>query len=176
MENHTTEAVARRNVQRYLRQLSYFEPEIPPPPIDGVSGADTTAALRAFQRLNGLPATGEADRETFTMLYAAYLASIEEHSLPEAVSLFPSLPEGYTLTQGNDTPIVRLVQFLLMEISAVFDAASVVSESGVYDSATAQAVSDLQYRSLLPVTGNMDKATWNALAHAYGDHLLYTDP
>ena len=51
-----------------------------------------------------------------------------------------------------------------------------VIESGVYDEATSEAVGDLQYRNLLPVTGNMDKSTWNALARAYGLYLLYIEP
>lgn len=176
MNQHPTEREARRNVQRYLRQLSYFEPAIPPPPIDGVEGEDTTAAIKAFQKLEGLKETGTVDADTFDLLFAAYLASIEEHTLPDSISPFPATPEGYTLTPGNGTPIVRLVQFMLREISAIYDMSANVIESGVYDAATSEAVGDLQYRNLLPVTGNMDKSTWNALARAYSLYLLYIEP
>lgn len=176
MNQHPTEREARRNIQRYLRQLSYFEPALPAPPIDGVEGGDTTAAIKAFQKLEGLPETGTVDDTTFDLLFESYISSLEEHSLPESISPFPGTPEGYTLTPGNSTPIVRLVQLMLREISAIYDMSANVIESGVYDEATSEAVGDLQYRNLLPVTGNMDKSTWNALARAYGLYLLYIEP
>lgn len=68
MNQHPTEREARRNIQRYLRQLSYFEPAIPSPPIDGVEGGDTTAAIKAFQKLEGLPETGTVDDTTFDLI------------------------------------------------------------------------------------------------------------
>ena len=71
---------------------------------------------------------------------------------------------------------MRLVQLMLREISAIYDMSANVIESGVYDEATSEAIGDLQYRNLLPVTGNMDKSTWNALARAYGLYLLYIEP
>ena len=64
---------------------------------------------------------------------------------------------------------------MLGEISAIYDLTA-VDETGTYDEETAEAVRDLQYRNLLPVTGVMDKATWNALARAYGLYLMYAEP
>ena len=51
-----------------------------------------------------------------------------------------------------------------------------VAGTGIYDKATEDAVRDLQYRNLLPVTGITDKATWDALARAYGFYILYLEP
>ena len=93
MNQHPTEREARRNIQRYLRQLSYFEPAIPAPPIDGVEGGDTTAAIKAFQKFEGLPDTGTVDDTTFDLLFESYISSLEEHSLPESISPFPGTPE-----------------------------------------------------------------------------------
>ena len=66
------EAVA--EVQRYLRAVSYRHPEVPHVGIDGIYGEETAAAIRAFQLLFSLEATGEADAETFALLYAEYLS------------------------------------------------------------------------------------------------------
>lgn len=176
MDKRTTETEARRNIQRYLRQLSYFEPTILPPPIDGVAGDDTTRALKAFQKIDGLPETGIADSITFDRLFAAYVASLEERAQPAGIYPFPDAPEGYSLEPGNSTPIVRLVQFMLTEISAIYDMSANVAGTGIYDKATEDAVRDLQYRNLLPVTGITDKATWDALARAYGFYILYLEP
>lgn len=175
MADRATETEARRNIQRYLRQLSHFEPSIPPPPVDGVAGEDTKKAVRAFQRISGLPETGEVDDVTFARLFDAYIVSLEERALPLCISPFPSEPEGYVIEPGNNSPIVRLIQLMLIEISSIYDFAA-IPETGIYDNATVEAVSDLQYRNLLPVTGTMDKATWNALARAYGLYLLYAEP
>lgn len=175
MDQKATEAEARRNIQRYLRQLSYFEPSIPPPPVDGVWGDDTVRAVKAFQKLEGLEETGAVDDVTFERLFDAYIVSLEERALPLCISPFPSEPEGYVIEPGNTSPIVRLIQLMLGEISAIYDLTA-VDETGTYDEETAEAVRDLQYRNLLPVTGVMDKATWNALARAYGLYLMYTEP
>lgn len=173
--NKITEKEARANLQRYLRRLSYFEPSISPPPIDGIAGEDTTSAIKAFQVLNGLEETGVADRVTFDRLFEAYEATTEKYSPPLCISPFPSTPDGYKLEQGSRAPIVKLIQFMLSEISAIYDGIS-LTVSGVYDTETASAVSELQAVNLLPINGEVDKTTWDALARAYGYYLFYTDP
>ena len=68
------EREAIQNLQRYLRRLSYFNEEIGAVPIDGVFDGETEGALRSFQRAEGLPETGRADRDTWERLYAAFVA------------------------------------------------------------------------------------------------------
>jgi len=71
MNDHPNQAPAVENLQRYLRQLSYDQPEIPAPPIDGIFESQTEEALRQFQRSRGLPVTGSADR-------AALVAAVKD--------------------------------------------------------------------------------------------------
>ena len=75
-EYRPTETEAVSNLQRYLRQLSYFDDAIPAPPIDGIFGALTRQSLIAFQEQNGLPATGTANETTWNLLYEKYVLSI----------------------------------------------------------------------------------------------------
>ena len=70
--NIRTEEDARRNLQKYLRQLAYFDENIPFVPLDGNSGSATADALRAYQARRGLPVTGVADQETWEALYEDY--------------------------------------------------------------------------------------------------------
>ncbi|MBE6626411.1 MAG: hypothetical protein E7628_04430 [Ruminococcaceae bacterium] len=49
-----------------------------PPPISGVYGRETADAVRDYQRVNGLPATGEADRETWHRLSEEYNALVAQ--------------------------------------------------------------------------------------------------
>lgn len=65
------EAVA--EVQSYLRALSYRHAEIAHVGIDGIYGEETREAVRAFQLLYALEATGTVDNETFLLLYEEHL-------------------------------------------------------------------------------------------------------
>ncbi|MBQ4139709.1 MAG: peptidoglycan-binding protein [Clostridia bacterium] len=170
--NEITESNARKNLQRYLRQLAYFDEDIPFVPIDGNKGSDTTAAIRAFQSSRGLPATGVADQETWEAIYDEYLISLEKEAPPSGFSPFPSEPRDYALRVGDEGFPVSAVQHMLGEISVFFPIAE-MAVSGKYDEATRDAISELQARYLLPVTGEVDKLTWNALVRLYDSAHLY---
>ena len=156
-----------RNLQRYLRHLSYFNEEIGEAPIDGVFDTDTEAALRAFQRAKGLPETGLADRDTFERLFDAYRASVERKRPPRAISHFPQIPENYTVEVGEAQFLVSIIQHALAELAVIYDGLDDVPQSGEYDEQTAAAVRIFQGINGLPETGAVDRTTWNALADAY---------
>ena len=61
-------------IQRYLRAVSYKHASVPHVGIDGIFGNETANALRAFQALFDLAVTGDADRETFALLYEEYVS------------------------------------------------------------------------------------------------------
>lgn len=170
--NNRTEADARKNLQKYLRQLAYFDSNIPYIPLDGNTGSQTTDALRAYQARRGLPVTGVAERETWEALYEDYLISLEEEAPPEGFSPFPSEPKDYALKIGDEGFAVSAIQHILEEIS-VFFPITPIAVTGNYDDATRDAVSEVQVRYLLPVTGEVDKLTWNALVRLYDSAHLY---
>ena len=170
--NTRTENEARKNLQKYLRQLAYFDDSIPFVPIDGNKGPTTSDALRAYQSRRGLPVTGVADRETWEALYEDYLVSLEEEAPPAGFSPFPSEPNDYALKLGDKSFAVAAVQYMLEEIS-VFFPITPIATTGIYDEATRDAVNEVQIRYLLPVTGKVDKLTWNALVRLYDSAHLY---
>lgn len=61
-----------RRVQEYLNVVAAVYPAIPPITADGVFGAQTEAAVRAFQRQFGLPETGEVRASTYNALADVY--------------------------------------------------------------------------------------------------------
>ena len=170
--NDRTENEARKNLQTYLRQLAYFDDSIPLVPIDGSRGSDTSEAIRAFQRRRGLPVTGIADQETWEAIYEEYLVSLEEAAPPSRFSPFPAEPTNYALREGNQGFPVSALQFMLEEIS-VFFPINAVEVDGIYGPETRDAISELQARYLLPVTGETDKLTWNAIVRLYESAHLY---
>lgn len=161
------EKTAVRNVQRYLRQLSYTDSDIPPVPIDGIFGEATSNSLMAFQNKNGLNATGVADRESFDTLYQTYLASVKRFTPPKGFSPFPRVPEDYSLKVGDVGFAVTAVQFLLNEVSVILDEIDTIAITGIYNIDTARAVSIFQAANDLPITGETDKETWDVLVDTY---------
>ena len=165
------EREAVRALQRYLRQLSYFNEEIGEVPVDGVFDRDTEAALRAFQALEGLPQTGKADLQTWERLVAAYEASLASKRAPERMAHFPQIPENYAVEVGETQFLVRVIQNALHELSTVYEGLDDVPQSGLYDAETAAAVKRFQQIRGLPATGAVDRTTWNAIADAYDRQL-----
>lgn len=171
MPQPDTYADATRNLQRYLRQLSFTDPTIPPPPVDGVFDGATRDSLRAFQRSRGLPETGSADLATWETLYAAWRASVAENAPPERISAFPRTPKGATLRAGSRGFAVSAVQLILRELERVYPELSAVRVDGVYGPVTAEAVRVFQERNAIPSDGEVDRLTWNLLADAH--NLLF---
>lgn len=164
---HQNEKEAIFNMQRYLRQLSYHDSMIPAPPLDGVFNTATKNSLMAFQRKEGLPATGVADKATWDLLFDCYNTSVKENAAPLAVELFPRSPVGYALRLGDKVFLVQLIQFLLKELEILYAGLDKIPQSGTYDEETAEAAREFQRRNRLPVTGEVDRQTWDALANTY---------
>jgi len=156
-----------RNLQRYLRRLSYVYPEIPPVPVDGIFNTATRDSLSAFQRRIGLPVTGGADEETWELLYSAYLDVLFGASEPIGLPIFPLFPIDYAVRRGDENFLVSAVQFLLREISTLYNFPLAVEITGIFDEATERAVIDAERLFLLPPTGKVDKRLWNYLVGAY---------
>ncbi len=167
MPQSQNETIATRNLQRYLRQLSYHNAAIPPPPIDGIFERDTEASLRAFQGDRELPVTGVADPVTWEALYANYRASLAEHTPPRAMAIFPFQDPPAVLREGAHGFAVSALRHMLRELSSVYDALSEIESGDTYDAAVTAAVRDFQARNRLPVTGEVDPYTWNTITDQY---------
>jgi len=154
-------------IQRYLRQLSYTGENIPAPPIDGIYDTATAQAVRSFQAKEGVPQTGVVDRTTFDLLFRRYEESLRERSAPVPLAAFPRLSADYTLREGDESFLVRLIQYALGELELIYEGFESIPQSGIYDAATVEAVRGFQKRHSLPETGEVDRATWDALASVY---------
>ena len=171
MTDHQNYSSAVRNLQRYLRQLSYDDTGITAPPVDGIFESDTEQSLRDFQRTQGLAQTGTADALTWELLYAAYRASLANRTLPQSLDIFPRMPMGYRMRSGSCGFTVTALQYILQELEALYGGMRDVTLSGRYDRATEDAVREFQRVNRLPVTGEVDLLTWNLLADQH--NLLF---
>ncbi len=167
MNNHPNFTPAVENLQRYLRQLSYDEPSIPIPPIDGIFESQTENALREFQRLRGFPITGSADRATWERLYADYRSALAFNSPPRQISVFPLDPFGYVIVPGSGGFVVAAIQYMLLELHHSYSDLQNVVITGIYDEQTVNAVRTFQRLNGLSEDGNVGLLTWNAIADQY---------
>ncbi len=161
------------NLQRYLRNLSFREPNLPFVPIDGIYGDTTKAAVREFQKSRGLPVTGNVDLETWDLLYLAYLQSLEAGGRTEPLYLFPRNPVTYSVGVGDEGLIISAIRYLLRELmidyGGEFEDIPLV---GTYDRTTEDAVRYFQRLHGLPVTGRVDRITWNRMVQAQRPEAL----
>lgn len=165
--DHVNYPIAVRNLQRYLRQLSYDESSILAPPVDGIFDTKTEEALRSYQRARGQAENGVADLETWERLYADYRASLAKNSSPRPIYLFYRDPESATLREGEKSFAVAALRYMLRELQQDYAELSALSDGNLYDADTARAVRTFQSNNGLTVTGETDRATWNAIADRY---------
>lgn len=163
-----TEENAIRNLQRYLKQLSYFYPLlIKNIIITGVYDTNTRDAVTNMQRVFGVNANGIVDKLTWDMIFANYLQSINENSSTNGIFPFYDKPSDYEIKIGSNSQLVKIIEVILDEISSVYDFNNTVTSNGIYDESKVEAIKLFQSINLLNTTGNVDRSTWDSLANEY---------
>lgn len=163
--NNLNDAI--RNLQTYLREISFYDSSIPRVPIDGLYDTDTQEAVREFQRTRGLNVTGNVDKDTWDAIFDEYLTLKRENTRERQDSFFPDHADGYAARIGEKSSFVAIVQLMLRELSADFDEIGELEIDGIFGKATEDAVSAFQRASLLEVTGEVDLETYNRLSRAF---------
>lgn len=158
-----------RELQSYLRYLSLEYPEIPRISITGILDEETVDAIKAFQRVMGLPQTGLLDFETNYLLNRSYYETQQKNSPPRLVQVFPD--KTYVILPGEESFLVAQIQLFLSLLQEYFVNFESQPLNGVYDEPTVANIKEIQRISSLPTTGEMDKSTWNALALLYNNIL-----
>ncbi len=149
-----------RELQQMLYALSYHDERIPQVIPDGIYGAETALAVRAFQQANGLRPTGETNRATWDAIVNAYLENVAQ--IARAIDAYPQSAEHLSL--GDEGLAVYIIQAMLNLLSITYGNFSSIPITGKYDEETHNAVREFQRRSGQPETGNVNPATWNLLA------------
>lgn len=149
-------------LQRYLREISMSGANVRPVIPDGLYNEQTAAAVADFQRIKGLPETGETDRVTWDAILDTYYDVISNLSEQIGVKPLPSVKT--VLAPGDRGTSIVILQAMLNTLAGLFMNIPPNSLSGVYDSDTVKAITEFQTVSGLTPTGETDIRTWNALA------------
>jgi peptidoglycan hydrolase-like protein with peptidoglycan-binding domain len=158
-------------IQQWLRTLALSGFPLPLVIPDGIYGETTKEAVSIFQALSGIAATGKVDYVTWLALRDDYNKAVAAASLSRAIYPFEYQFRERTLSRGDQTPLVYIIQAMLAELISVYTILSEQGISGVYDEETAENVKKLQQVWQLPPSGNIDRETWNNLADAYNKNI-----
>ncbi len=160
-------------LQRRLDRIAINYPQIPfILKANGSFGDRTEAAVRVFQRIFGLEQTGVVDRETWYRVLYVYNAVKKLAELDSEGEKVENDTFSHHLTEGDrGTDVLRIQYYLLTIADALRDVSvPVPTITGIYDENTRKTVSGFQEYYGLPVTGDIDEATWNAIIKYYYDY------
>lgn len=148
-----TGSEAVRSVQRRLKDLGYYKGSA-----DGDFGPATEEAVKAFQRANGLKADGKVGPKTLEKMNGKHAVSARDANATAAPkktakptarvtktprpTSTPNLTKDYYLTTGSKGKKVETLQRRLIELGWLSG-----KVTGVYDDATAAAVSAFQRKT-----------------------------
>ena len=154
-----------RSLQTMLRVIAEndeLQPSVIP---DGIYGPQTVTAVSTFQRRNGLPVTGVTDQDTWDRIVAVYEPALISVGPVQPLEII--LEPRQVIRQGESNPNIYLVQAMLIVLSETYGSITAPAVTGVLDIPTANALSEFQVLTLLPVTGELDRETWKNLALQY---------
>ena len=154
-----------RSLQTMLRVIAQIDNRQPSLIPDGIYGNQTMQAVTAFQRNNGLPATGIADQKTWDTIVSAYEPAVVRVGPAQPLEII--LDPEQILRTNDRTPNVYILQAVLQVLSDAYISITPPTHSGVLDEATSISIQTFQELTGLPQTGEVDKITWRQLALHY---------
>ncbi len=165
-----------RRMQLYLNRISANYPAIPKiVRVTGLFDENTENAVRTFQKIFGLSQDGIIGKATWYKIVYIYTAVTRLAELDSEGVGYENLPKQFLgdLSPGESGGQVVSLQYFL-EILAFFNPSLLsVDIDGIYGQKTQNAVSAFQRLNGLPVTGIVDRATWDSIYSAYKGTVDY---
>lgn len=150
-----------RSLQTMLRVLSEDDRRLPTVVPDGIYGPTTMHAVTAFQRQNGLPATGITDQRTWDAIVEVYEPALIRVGKAEPIEIL--LEPGQIFLPGDSGPYVYLLQSMLTQLSNDHPSITPPGHTGIIDEDTIQSLKDFQKLAGLPENSEFDKILWKHL-------------
>jgi len=152
-------------IQYSLNRIARNYPAIPRLAPDGIFGPQTEEAVRVFQEIFDLEPDGVVGSATWYALVRVYVAVTR---LAELVSegqtlAGPDFQYPSALTEGSSGEAVGTLQYMLALLGRFVDYLPPVSVDGSFGPETRNAVEAFQRYAGLPVTGEVDRTTWETL-------------
>ncbi len=148
-------------IQLNLRDIAQVHADIPKVLATGIYDAETQNAVKIFQMKFNLPVTGKVDLITWRKILNEHNCCIQNITPAQSVTCFPNNKLEYKI--GDESNLIYILQIILNNFAKKFKNYEAVQLTGIFDESTEIAVKQFQKLSNLPVTGALDKITWNNL-------------
>ena len=145
--------------------------EVPRLRIDGIYGTQTAEGVRIFQALMGIPVTGIVDLVTWNILYSEYERALEDSEKSQPIYPFEEIFTNGSVSPSESGNIVYILQIMLETVAEYYDSRVKQTISGVFDEVTEDNLKSFQRANNIPVTGVLDRITWNAISRVYNEYL-----
>lgn len=160
-----------RNLQHFLRKISYYYNSVPAVIPDGIFGQQTRSAVMNFQRAFALPVTGVVNHETWQKIVEIYNNVVYTLQRPRLANIFPSA--DHKVNPGEQHDVMHVIQGLMIALGSIFRNIPKVQPTGVNDEQTTQNVKRLQKIFGLEQTGIVDRAFWDKISSLYEQWIIH---
>lgn len=148
-------------IQFNLRDISKRTPEIPIVLPTGTYDSQTRAAVIEFQKFFNIPVTGTVDYLTWNTINKEHRNCMHCLNSPSKVCCFPD--NVYEYRKGVSENVIYVLQIILNNFHRKYKNYPDILITGLFDEQTEEALKMFQEFSHLPVTGVLDRRTWNTL-------------
>lgn len=159
-----------RNLQHFLRRISYHYNTVSSVVPDGIFSDQTYQSVKSFQSTFGLEITGIVNNETWNKIIAVYDNIVRYYGPPMKLSLIPNAEIQINAEEENN--LLYAIQSLLFCISKKFSNIPCVDICGVHNSASVEAVKRVQEICNLPSNGVIDSLTYNMIGVIYKNFVI----
>lgn len=153
------------SLQLMLRDFSKLHEDFPSINIDGIFGEETLEAVLLYQRDYFPPVTGIVTKEVWDSLRAELEEKFHRLEKPRPLRAFP---ENQTaLKFGDEQEEIAFYQTMFSLLGRKMEGIRSEPASGLFTQTLRANISWLQEISGIPVTGALDRQTWDRLTRLY---------
>ena len=137
----------------------------------GVYDSKTRDAVAAFQKMAGIPVTGKVNLNTWNALVKESSIHVYAKEMPLKVQCCSN--SFIDVKNGYEGDLVYAIKIILNNFNRKYKNYNKLEISNKYNTETEEVIKLFQKNSMLPVTGTVDKTTWNTLVSIYDTCKLY---
>ena len=150
-----------RQIQRMLREISFFDENIERVIPDGIYGEQTASS--------NLYETGSVDNDTWDKIIEVYDRIIEENKRNVLVQIIDEGAIPFTVGDGGAS--LYVIQAMMLALAEYFENIDSVDVTGVFDAKTQKAAEQIQIISGITPNAQIDRIFINALAELYMTYI-----
>lgn len=159
-------------IQYFLRVIAEYYPFVTARVyVDGTFNENDAEAVMSIQKAYSLPETGVVDETTWNSIYNMIEGILYAQISMSSIAIPTPRPYTRDLSEGDRGEDVKDVQGYLNFYNFVSRNDQIIDADGIFGPNTKRAVEQFQLRAGLPVTGVVDRKTYDTLVIAFIDAL-----